>query len=310
MLLLREDEVRALLPMGDAVERMRDVFAALARGQGINQPRRRLVLGTGSVLHALAGSWGNYFGTKVYATHLKHGAHFHCLLYDAGTARPLALLEANWLGQIRTGAVTGLATDLLASPSAAVLGVIGAGFQAASQVEAILAVRPISWIRVYSRTEQRVLRFAEECSRRFSVPVDPVPSAEAAVKDADIVVTATNAKYPVIESAWLRPECHINAVGSNVANRREIPEDIVRQAAMLVVDSVEQARIESGDLLLALEPGDWNRVLELKDCVENPARRTSGGRTLFKSNGLGIEDIAAAALVYERAMERGMGQTL
>ena len=139
MLYLSEEDVRELLPMREAIGLMRDAFEALAQGRAINQLRRRLILDTGAVLNSMAGSYKQYFGTKFYSTHPKYGANFYFVLYDAATAQPLAWMEANHLGQIRTGAASGYATDLLANPEADTLGVIGSGFQARSQIEAIRA---------------------------------------------------------------------------------------------------------------------------------------------------------------------------
>jgi alanine dehydrogenase len=155
MLHLTEDDVRRLLPMRDAVPAVRDSFIALATGKALNHPRRRLfVPGTGSVLHQMAGWFGDYYGAKIYATNVKNGAmHFHVLLYDARTAAPLALIDANALGQIRTGAATGVATDLLAPRALQTVGLIGSGFQSWTQLEAVLTVRPgIHEVRVYSRS--------------------------------------------------------------------------------------------------------------------------------------------------------------
>ncbi len=174
--------------MPAAIGQMRLVFRDLAAGRAQNQPRRRLVLPTGSVLHSMAGAFGKYFGTKVYSTNPRHGAHFLFLLYSAEDAAPLALFEANYLGQIRTGAATGYATDLLARADAATLAVIGSGFQARTQVEAILGVRPLRDVRVWSRTSEKRERFAEECARDFGAPVRAPASAEEAVRGADIVV--------------------------------------------------------------------------------------------------------------------------
>ncbi len=216
MLFLTEAEVRSLLPIEDAIRMVRLAFEALAKGEAQNQARRRLILPTGSVLHSMAGAYGAYFGTKFYATNPRHGAHFLFALYDAGTARPLALMEANYLGQIRTGAASGYATDLMADPKASVLGIIGSGFQARTQLEAIRSVRPIREIRVWSRSAEKRARFAAECG------VLAAESAEAAVRGAQIVATATNAKDPVIEDEWIEPGVHINAMGSNIANRRGV----------------------------------------------------------------------------------------
>jgi ornithine cyclodeaminase/alanine dehydrogenase-like protein (mu-crystallin family) len=298
MLYLTESDVRTLLPMSDCIRIMRSTFEALRDGSAQNQPRRRLILKTGSVLHSLAGAYGEYFGTKFYSTNPKHGAHFLFALYDATTAEPLALMEANHLGQIRTGAASGYATDLMASPQAQVLGVIGSGFQARTQVEAIRAIRPIHEVRVWSRNADKVRSFAADMN------TSAAESAEAAVRDADIVVTATNAKEPVIDLSWIRPGTHINAMGSNIASRRELPADLVRQAGIVAVDSLEQAKIEAGDLILA---DCWANVVELKDVrPEYDARRV----TVFKSIGLGVEDVAAGAFVYEQAVQRKLGKPL
>lgn len=301
MLFFTESDVRRLLPMRDTIKLMRRVFAELAAGQAQNQPRRRLVVPSGSALHSMAGAFGKYFGTKIYSTNPRHGAHFLFLLYAAADARPLALFEANYLGQIRTGAVSGLATDLLARPEAATLAVIGTGFQARSQLEAVLAVRPIREVRAWSRSLEGRYRFVHEHAEPLGVLVQAAHSAEEAVRGADIIVTATNSREPVLEAGWVAPGVHINAMGSNQSKRRELPAELVRRAELIVADSVEQARIESGDLLMALDEAGWQRVHELKDVTARP--EPAGAITIFKSNGLAVEDVAAAAHVYESAGE-------
>ena len=303
MLYLTEDDVRRLLPMPEAIRLMRETFLALAGGKAQNQPRRRLILPTGAVLHSLAGAAGAYFGVKVYSTHPRHGAHFHFLLYDAATAKPLALMEANLLGQIRTGAASGLATDLMARGGAAAIAVVGTGFQARSQLEAVLAVRRARSVRVWSRDAEKRRRFAEETGGEAS------PSAQAAVQGADIVITATNAKDPVVEDTWIAPGTHINAMGSNQARRRELPGELVRRADLIAADSIEQSRTEAGDLLLAFYATWPAKVVELSDVVAGrTGRRSPEQITIFKSLGLGVEDVAAGAFVYERA-ETGQRQT-
>ncbi len=310
MLYLTEDEVRRLLPMSECVRLMRETFDALGSGAAINQPRHRIFLPTGSVLHSMAGAIGPYFGTKFYSANVKHGAHFFFMLFDASTARPLAMMEANCLGQIRTGAASGYATDLLARPESKTLGVIGSGFQARAQIEAILHVRKIRQVSVYSRNEARREAFAEECTRAFGLPVIAMDSAAEAVRHADIVVTATFSKDPVLEDAWIHPGTHINAMGSNQPQRREIPAEVIARAAIIAVDSVEQAKVESGDLLLAWSEEDWktDRLIELKNAKNVP--RAPQDITLFKSNGLGVEDVAAAGFIYEQAMDAGIGRPL
>jgi alanine dehydrogenase len=277
--------------MHECVRLMRETFAALRSGSAQNQVRRRMFLPTGTVLHSMAGAFGKYLGTKVYAANPKHGAYFYFLLFDAETARPLACMEANHLGQIRTGAASGYATDVLARSDASVLAIIGSGFQARTQLEAMRTVRNLKDVRVWSRSEEKRREFAAQTGARATA------SAGEAVRGADIVVTATWAKDPVIEAAWISKGTHINAMGSNQPQRRELPSDLMAMADLIAVDSIEGAKVESGDLLLA--PVDWNdpRIVDLAKL----GRRPEGNPiTIFKSNGLGVEDVAAAAYVYER----------
>ncbi|HWR50473.1 MAG TPA: ornithine cyclodeaminase family protein [Bryobacteraceae bacterium] len=297
MLYFTEDDVRRLLPMNTAIGLMREVFADLKAGRAQNQPRRRLVTPSGVVLHQLAGATPKYLGTKTYSTS-RSGAWFLVTLYSAEDGKPLAMLEANWLGRIRTGAVTGYATDVMARPDARTAGVIGAGFQARSQIEALLAVRRLEQVHVWSRSEERRRALAAE----FGEPVEAVATAEEAVRNADIVVTATNAREPVLDSAWVKPGAHVNAIGSNQAKRREIPADLVHRASLIATDSLEQARMESGDLLLSLDEQGWERVLELQNVEVRP--HNPGAITIFKSNGLGVEDVAAAGYLFEQGIER------
>jgi alanine dehydrogenase len=312
MLFLTEADVRELLPMKDCIESLRSAFQALAEGQASNQSRRRLVMPRGAVLHQLAAHCQNYFGTKIYSTHLKHGANFLFLLYETETAKPVALLEADFLGQIRTGAASGLATDLMARADAAKLAVIGSGHQARSQAEAVCAVRPIREIRVWSRSEEKRSAYAIEMAERLGIEVVAADTAREAVEGAEIVCTATWAKDPVIESGWIAAGTHINAMGTNVANRREIPAEVVFRANPVVVDSIEQAKLEAGDLIQAFSEDDWDwRVIGLEKTM-SPGWQgsTPGDITLFKSIGLALEDVAAAAFVYERAKAETRGLEL
>lgn len=291
MLQITEDQVRELLPMRECITLMREVFKDLRTGAAQNQTRRRLTLPTGSTLHSLAGAWGKYFGTKIYSANPKVGANFFFLLFDAETARPLAQFEANYLGQIRTGAASGYATDLLAARGASTLAIIGSGFQARTQFEAIREVRAIKEVRVWSRDDEKRKAFAN------LIGATACATAEQALRGADIVATATSAKDPVLQSAWVAAGTHINAMGSNRAQRRELPSDLIARAQIIAVDSIEQAKIEAGDLLLA--PVNWAdpKIVELCKVEARPA---GSPVTIFKSLGLGVEDVAAAAFVYEQ----------
>ena len=284
--------------MIEAIRLVRLAFEALARGEAQSQPRRRLILKTGSMLHQLPGAYDKYFGMKFYATNPKYGMHSLFSMYDAETAKPLALMEANWLGQIRTGAASGYATSLMANPDADTLGVIGAGFQARSQVEAVRAVRPVRNVRVWSRRQEKREKFTAEMN------ATAVDSAEEAVRGAHIVVTATYSKNPVIEDSWIEPGVHINAVGSNIADRRELPEALVKRASVIAVDALDAAKNEAGDLII---PDCWSNVVELPQ-IEAGWR--ADGISIFKSVGLGMEDVAVGGYVYEQAIARGAGKPL
>ena len=288
MIHVTEEDVRRLLPMGEAVRLIREAFAEWREGRAVNQVRRRLTLPNGVGLHSMAGAVGKYFGTKIYSTS-PSGYAFHFMLYAADTGAPLALFEANWLGQIRTGATSGLATDLLARPDAEVLGVIGSGFQAQSQMEAVQTVRPsIREVRIWSRRPEKRVNCA---------------TAEEAIRGADVICTATWAKDPVLDAAWVKPGAHVNAIGSNYVNKRELPADLVHIAGLVVADSIEACKDEAGDLLMANV--DWSRVVDLKDV--RPGWEP-GRVSIFKSVGLGLEDVAVAAHVYEQLIpERAAG---
>ena len=311
MLYFTESDVRELLSMDEAIRLLQTAFERLAKGDAINQPRRRLILPTGSVLHYMAASDGSYFGAKIYSAHARHGAHFLFLLYRAEDAAPLALLEANLLGQIRTGAASGLATRHMARPDASTLGIIGSGFQAQSQMAAMTAVRSFRQVKVWSRDRAKRNSFAVECSGKFSIPVVAVDTAEEAVRGSTIVVTATNAKDPVLSPEWIAPGTHINAMGSNQARRRELPAELIHRADWIAVDSLEQARMESGDLIMALDEDGWKdpKLVQLKDVVASKTarERRPADITIFKSNGIALEDVMCAGYVYERGLKEGRG---
>jgi alanine dehydrogenase len=312
-LYLSEQNVVACLPMSKAIELVAHAFHQLADGTAINHPRRRVILPTGSVLHYMAAGTPDYFGLKAYSANPKTGAHFEVLLYRSADALPLATLEANRLGQIRTGAASGVATKFLARADAAVAGVIGSGFQAETQLEAVAHVRPLKEVRVWSRNPEKRAEFARRCGETFGLNIKAVETARECVEGADIVITATNSKEPVLSSEWISPGTHINAAGSNWADRRELPTDLILNKSTLVaVDSVEVAKIESGDILIPLREtnGTSFPAVELAEIIagKKPGRTSTDQITIFKSNGLAVEDIAVAGHIYEQALKRGLGQ--
>lgn len=310
-LYLSEEDVLACLPMSKAIELVEGVFRQLADGTAVNQPRRRVILPAGSVLHYMAGGTPEYFGLKAYSAHAKTGAHFEVLLYRSADGLPLATLEANHLGQIRTGAATGVATKYLAREDAAVAAIIGSGFQAATQLEAVANARPLREVRVWSRKPERREAFARASAEKLGLNVKAVETAQACVEGADIVVTATASKVPVLETSWIAPGTHVNGTGSNWAQRRELPAELVyERAAIVAVDSIEVAKIESGDLLIPLPDYGAFPGVELSEIIagKRPGRTSADQITVFKSNGLAVEDIAVAGYIYEEALRRGLGR--
>jgi ornithine cyclodeaminase/alanine dehydrogenase len=314
-LYLTEDDVGRLLAMDDCLKAVGTAFGDLAAGRAVNRPRSRAALAN-AMLHALpaASSTLGRMSTKVYATS-RGGARFVVLLFDAATSEVLAIIEADRLGQMRTGAASAVATRHLSRPEAAILGILGSGWQARSQVSAIARVRRLRAVRAFGRDTERLAAFCSAAAAEIGVEVLPSADAESAVRGADIVVTATSAAAPVLSGRWLEPGVHVNAVGSNRAERREIDADAVARASLIVCDSIEQARLEAGDLLLAATPGSpapIERAVELAAVVagRHPGRSTPRDITLFKSIGLGIEDLAAASVVYDRALAAGAGRVV
>lgn len=314
-LLLSEADVQSLLTMPLAIEAVEDAFQRLADGSAQFHARQRLHLAGNSYLHymAAADGTGGYMGMKIY-TSSREGLRFLVPLFQAKTGELLALIEASYLGQMRTGAASGVATKLLARTDARRVGIIGTGVQAATQIEAVAAVRKIERVRVFGRDPERRQRFAREMSEKLSVPVEAAASAEEAVHDADIAITSTTASKPVLEGRWLRAGMHINAIGANFPEKAELDADAVNRADVIFADSREQSKLEAGDLIQAFE-GDysrWNDVKELTDLVAGRVKgRTSPEQiTLFKSNGIAIEDIVTAGKVYELALQRRIGSNV
>jgi ornithine cyclodeaminase/alanine dehydrogenase-like protein (mu-crystallin family) len=311
---LTEDDVEKALTMDACLEAVEGAFQQWAVGNAANRPRTRAAI-PGSILHVLpaASSTLKRLAAKVYAT-AKGGIRFVVLLFDAGSADLLAVIEADRLGQMRTGAATGVATRCLAGAGAAILGILGTGWQARSQVQAIARVRTLREVRAWGRDRGRLIDFCAEVAKLSGVAVLPAASAEAAVRGADIVVTATSAATPVLKGSWLAPGAHLNAVGSNRPDRRELDDDAIGRSDLIVVDSLDQARLEAGDLLLAAAPGGppIDRAVELADIVSGrrPGRQGERQITLFKSLGIGLEDLAVASLAYDRAIALGLGRPI
>jgi len=314
-LLLTETDVRTLLTMPLALEAVETAFRRLASGSAILHCRERLHIPGASYLHYMAAgdTEGGYMGLKIY-TSSREGLRFLVPLFRAKTGDLVALIEADYLGQMRTGAATGIATRYLAREDVRTAGIVGTGLQARTQLEAIAAVRKLERVRAFGRDVSRRESFAREMAERLRVPVQAAASAEEAVLDADIVIAATTASEPVIQGRWLRAGVHINAIGANFPNKRELDEEAVHRADVIVADSREQSKTEAGDLIYAFrdDPGRWTSVRELAEVIAGsaPGRTDARQISLFKSNGIAIEDIVVAGRIYELAIERGIGRQI
>lgn len=313
-LYLTEDDVQWLLDLPTAIDCVADAFRALARGAAENQPRRR-VSAPGAMLHIMSASaaYLGYVGYKTYTT-TRDRATFHVMLYDAATGLPAAMIEANHLGQIRTGAASGVATRAMARPDAKFVGCFGTGFQARAQLQAVCAVRRIEEIEVYGRNEERRNRFAAEMTELCNVPVRAIANPDEVAAEQDIVITATSSKAPLFDGRVLDEGTHLNIIGSNYLTRAEIDVTTIRRADHVVCDSRTACEVEAGDFVAALEASvlEWSRVSELAEVITDEAtgRARPEEITLFKSVGLAIEDVACAVHVLNRARAENIGRPL
>jgi alanine dehydrogenase len=305
---LTEAEVADLLTPADALDAVEGCFRRLAAGAIQNRPRTRLPVEDGVfAVMAAADEELGLAGLKSYVW-LAGGTPFAVLLFDLERAELTAVIEADKLGQLRTGAASGVAAKYLAREGARTLGVIGCGWQAESQVACIReAVPSIEHVVAYCRTEERLREF---CTR---------VGAEAGESHRDpgeqeIVVTATTAKDPVLRGEWLSPGALVCAIGANEPGARELDNVVLERASFVCCDSREQAQLESGDLIEPVERGvlDWLEVHELQEVVagEVAGRQAADDIVLFKSNGIAAWDVAIGAAAVERARERGVGREL
>jgi ornithine cyclodeaminase/alanine dehydrogenase-like protein (mu-crystallin family) len=305
---LTEEDVAGLIAPDEAIAPIEASFERLARGVVTNEPRRRFPLpdGTFAVMSAVDEELG-LAGIKAY-TWLPGGTPFVVVLFDLRAAELAGVLEADTLGQRRTGAASGVAAKHLARSGASTLGVIGCGFQAESQVACIRAAVPsIERVVAYCRTRESLEAF---CAKTGAEPAES--NAEAA--DADVVVTVTTSKDPVLRGEWLREGALVCAVGANDPSKRELDNVVIERAAFICCDSLEDARLESGDLIEPVAQGllDWQEVHELEDVVAGTVQGRSSDTDIvvFKSNGIAAWDVAIGAFALERARERGVGREL
>ncbi|MCS6865261.1 MAG: ornithine cyclodeaminase family protein [Gemmataceae bacterium] len=311
---LTEAEVEQVLTMELALETTAAAFRKLALEEAENVPRQRCRTDH-VMLHVLpaAAKTLQALGFKAYTTS-KHGAQFTITLFDPKEGGLTALLEADLIGQFRTGAASGVATKKLARPEACTVGLFGTGKQARTQLLAVCRSKAIQKVHVYSRDEQRRKDFAARLSQETGVDVIPVDKPEEAAKGLDIVITATSSKDPVLLGEWLSEGQHLNIIGSNFLGKTEVDVEVFRRTHLVTVDSKEQAKLEAGDFVEALKQGvlHWSDIYEFAPVLVGryPGRQSPQDITMFKSLGLGIEDIALAVKVVERARQQGLGKEL
>lgn len=304
--------MNSLLTMEEALTAVEDVLEQRARGQATNHPRTHDIAGPGiylAAMRAAAPELGVY-GFKAY-TAVAGTFRFFVYLYDSNTSELLAIVQANRLGQLRTGAATGVATRYMAREDSTEVGIIGSGYQAGTQLEAVCRVRPITRARVYSPTPEHRTTFAREMSRALGIDVTPAETSRQAVEGVDILITISASRTPVFDGTWLEPGMHVVAVGGANEYVRELDDAAIQRADLLVVDDIAQARVECGELMIPAASGLilWEQLCELWQVVggEVTGRSTPHDVTLFKSLGMALWDVAVAKVAYDKAMERGVG---
>lgn len=321
--LLTEAHVTALLPLADLIASMETALARFSAGEVLQPVRTVLSVGPTKAYYGLMPAYvadPPQLGAKivtVFGENHRRGLPSHLatiFLLDPDTGALIALMDGRYITEARTAAVSAVSARHMARPDAATLAILGAGVQARSHLEALAAVRPIRQVRVWSPTTASRERFVAEMSGHVPAAITAAGSAEAAVRDADIIVLVTSSPTPVLDSAWVAPGTHVISVGACRPDQREMDPALVARGR-LVVDSRAAALVESGDVVLAIAEGrvDASHVRgELGDVVRGAlAGRTSPDEvTIFKSLGLAVEDVAAADLVYRRALETGAGTQL
>ena len=313
-LFLNEEVVRQLLTMPLTIEAVEESHKELSLARAIDIPRQRTRLPQ-TALHILQGALPgrDAIGYKAYTSN-RSGIRFLVHVFSAASGALRVVMEADYLGMMRTGAASGVATRWLARPDAEVLGVFGAGWQAEGNIEAIAAVRKLRKVKVFARNTERLAAFCAKMSDRLQIDVVPGASPEDTVRGSDIVSTITTASSPLFDAAWLSPGTHINAAGSNSLIRREVGEDVLKVSRPIVVDSVETALKEAGDLLPVMEKGRLSerQLVELGDIIlgRHPGRSKPEDITLFESQGMSIQDISVAVRLEALARENGLGVEL
>ena len=307
---LTEENVNNLLNMDDALDSLEEIFAASSEGKIINLPRKRIDI-EGSNFNFMAASWEEkgIIGYKSYVAGSK-GLSFHVLIYSLEDNQLLTMIEANRLGQLRTGAASGVATKYLSGKDSIDLGVYGSGFQAETQIEAISRVKNIKSCVVYSRSSEKREKFCEKMTDKLGFSLQPTDDPQECAVDKDVIVTVTTSAEPVLMGDWVSSGTHINAAGSNHALKKEIDLKVVEKSDLIVVDDLNQAKTECGDLIQSGDDFDWSNVLLLEDIVSGKKKGSNEGISLFESQGVALEDIAIGFRLFQKSNKENVGTEL
>lgn len=303
-ILITEQDVKNLLTMEIAINSLEEIFKQESKNNAVNSSRIRINLPEG-ILNFMAASSKklNLIATKSYIPKPKTSIKFYVQLYNAKDGNLISTIEANLMSRIRTGAATGLATKYLSKNDSSVLGLIGTGSQALHQAIAICTHRKIQKINVFSRNMNNRKNFCEIIKKNIqNVDVIPSKTSKECVEDADIITTITNSATPVLSSEWIKPGTHINAAGTNIGTKRELDEQTISKASIIITDNIPQSKVECGDLIHSIKQGktSWGKINSLSDLVAGKIKRRNNDSeiTIFESQGVGLEDLAVGSAVY------------
>ncbi len=310
VLWLAEDEVETAL--SNNVAELITALESLYLGNQVweSSPRVRLISPNSSFQYMGATVPGqNIMGLKAYAVGRGSGMEGTVMLYESDRAELISVMSCDFLGRWRTGAVSALVAKHFSPQKEISLGLIGTGKQAFTQLGAMASLGQLVSVRAYSPNQERCKKFSQKASEKFGIEVVAAQSAQSVAENSNVISTVTPAKEIVLQGSWLQAPCLINAVGANRADQQELEPEILRSAELIIVDDYQQARLECGDLIKAVELGvvSWDQVVSLKAALTHLTSNGKDGLTVFESQGLAVWDLVAANIAYSKCMEMGLG---
>ncbi len=306
---ITEAEVVQLMDLKDAIAALEAALREEARGEAHNMVKTLLQYEKNN-LHAIGGKLGNLVGTKTW-THTQGGTCPLLLLWSAEDGSLVAVIEAFALGNLRTGGISGVAADWMARRDAKVMAIAGTGKQALAQVGAMLAVRPIERLRIYSPREDSRQAFAARAREEFGIEAEVSASVSDACKGAQIVTLVTRAAQPFLTAAMLDKGAHVNAVGAIAPDREEFAQDVFARATIVAVDNLPGVQQLSREFMTRYASSGWDQVMPLSALIASGRRRSGADDvSLFKAMGMGISDLALGVELLKRARARGMGRAI